>query len=91
MRQSAQHILSLALGLKITLVTGMLQVFSINIYALLDVDDTLSFVTLLVPNNFDVILDILIEPFSLTTLVGDSVAARRVFRSCPISLPNRFT
>ena len=33
----------------------------------------------------------LIEPFSLTTPVGDSVVARRIFRSCPISLSNRVT
>ena len=44
-------------------VTGILQVFFINIYALLYSDDTLSIVTSLVPNKFDIILNILIQPF----------------------------
>ncbi|XP_069148008.1 uncharacterized protein [Solanum lycopersicum] len=70
-------------------VTGMLQIFSIDVYALLDSRATLSFVTPLVAKRFDFLPDILIEPFSVTTSVGDSVVARRVFRSCPISLPNR--
>ena len=69
----------------------MLQVFSINVYGLLDPSDTLSFVTPLVVKNFDVLPDILIELFSVTTLVSGSVVARRVIRSCPISFPNRVT
>ena len=35
--------------------------------------------------------DVLIEPFLVTTSMGDSVVVRRVFRSFPISLPNRVT
>lgn len=62
----------------------MLQVFSINVYALLDPCATLSFLTPLVAKSFDVQSDIFIEPFSVTTLVSDSVLARRVFMSSPI-------
>ena len=73
------------------MVTGMLQVLSIDFYALLDPDATLSFVTPLVSRKFDVLPNVLIEPFLVTTSICDSVVARRVFRSCPISFPNRLT
>ena len=63
----------------------MLRVFSIDVYALLDPGVTLSFVTHLVAKKFNVIP---VEPFMVATRVCDSFVARRVFRSCPISLPN---
>ena len=69
----------------------MLQVFSINVYSLLDPGVTLSFVNPLRSKKFKVLHDVLIEPFSFTTQVGDSVMATRVFKSCPISFPNRVT
>ena len=69
-------------------VTGMLQIFSIDIYNLHDPGATLSFVTPLIAKKFDVLPNILIEPFSITTPMDDSVVARRVFRSCPVYLPN---
>ncbi|XP_015078461.1 uncharacterized protein LOC107022337 [Solanum pennellii] len=72
-------------------VTGILQIFSIIVYALLDPGATLSFVTPLVAMKFDVLPDILIEPFSVITPVGDSVVAKRVFRSFPLLLSNRVT
>ena len=40
----------------------MLQVFSINVYALLG--ETLSFLTFLVAMKLDMVLDVLDEPFS---------------------------
>jgi len=73
------------------LVTGMLQVFSINVYALLDPGATLSFVTPLVAMKFDVLPVELQEPFSVCTPIGNSVVARKVYRDCPISLSNRVT
>ena len=69
----------------------MLQGFSINVYALLDPGDTLSFITPQVARKFDVLPYILNEPFFVTTPVGDSIVARRVFRSYPIYFPNRVT
>ena len=69
----------------------MLQVFSINIYALLDPGVTFSFVTPLEATKFDVLPDVLVEPFSVSTLVGDSVVAKRVYKSYPILLSNRIT
>ena len=41
----------------------MLQLFSVNVYELLDTGATLYFVTTLVSGNFDVLPDVLIEPF----------------------------
>ena len=43
-------------------VTGMLQVFCIIVYALIDTDATLSFVTPLASRKFDILLDVLFEP-----------------------------
>ena len=71
------------------MVTGILKVFSIDIYALLDPGTNLSFVTPPVTNKFDILPDILHEPFIVSTLVGESVIAKRVYRNCPIMLPNR--
>ena len=72
-------------------VTDMLQMFSINVYALLDPDATLSFVTPLVSMNFDVLPDIFHEPLLVSTTMGDSILFKRVYRVCLVSLPNRVT
>ena len=72
-------------------VTSMLQVYTIDVYALVVPGATLSFVTPLVAKKFDVLPDIFGEPFVLTTPVGDSVVAKRVFGNFPISLLCRVT
>ena len=72
-------------------VTGMLQVFSFNVYAFIDIGDTLPFVTPLVARKFDVLPDALFEPFSVCTPIGDSIVAKRVSRKCLVMLPNRVT
>ena len=73
-------------------VTGMLQVLSIvEFYVLLDLGDTLYFVTLLISRKFDVLKNILNESFMVTTPVGESVVAMRVYGNCPIMLPNKVT
>ena len=69
----------------------MLQVFSLNIYVLLDSGTTLSFVTPLVARKFDILPDILIESFKVTTPVGELVVAKEYIENCPIILPNRVT
>ena len=70
------------------MVTSMLQVFYIDVNSLLYLNATLSFVTPLVAKNFDVLPNVLIEPFLVTTLASDSVVSRSVLRSfiyfCPI-------
>ena len=67
----------------------MLNIFSLDRYALLDPDATLSFLTPLVAKKFDILPDILHELFIVSTPVGESVVAKRVYRNCPIMLPNR--
>jgi len=72
-------------------VTGMLTVFHIDVYALLDSGATLSFVTPFIAMRFDVLPEVLLEPFSVSTPVGDSVVAKRLYRRCPIFLSHRVT
>ena len=73
------------------MVTGMLQFFSIDVYALLDLGNTLSFVTPMIARKFDILLYILNESFMVTTPVGKSVVVKRVYRNFPIMLHNRVT
>ena len=65
-------------------VTSMLQVFSINVYVFLDPSYILSFVTRLFDMKCDMLLDVFVETFLVSTPVGDSVVAKRVYRGCPI-------
>ena len=69
-------------------VTGILKVFSIDVYALLDPDSTLSFVTPLVGKKFDILHDILHENFIVFIPVDDSIVTKRVYRNYPIILVN---
>ncbi|WMV09711.1 hypothetical protein MTR67_003096 [Solanum verrucosum] len=39
----------------------------------------------------DVLPDVLIDPFSVSTLIGESIVAKRVYKSCPVSLSHRVT
>ena len=55
----------------------MLQVFTVNVYALLDSGATLSFGTPLVARKFDVLPNVFIEPFSVCYLIGDSVVNKK--------------
>ena len=53
------------------MVTCMFKVFSIDAYALLDPGATLSFVSPLIAKKFDILPDILHEPFIVSNLVGE--------------------
>ena len=70
-------------------VTGIFEVFSIDAYDLLDPGFNLSFVTPLVAKKFDILPDILHDPFIVSTPVGESVVAKRGYKNCPIMFPNR--
>ena len=59
-------------------VIGTSQVFSIDVYYLLFPGATLSFVTPLVASKFDILSNILIETFMVSTPVGELVVAKRV-------------
>lgn len=69
----------------------MLKVFQLDVYALLDPGATLSFVTPYVAMRFDVLSDVLLELFSISTSVSDSIVANRVYKKRPISLYHRVT
>ncbi|WMV19054.1 hypothetical protein MTR67_012439 [Solanum verrucosum] len=72
-------------------VTNMLKVFQLDVYSLLDLGATLSFVTPYVAMRFDVLPDVLLESFSASTPVGDSIVAKRLYRKCLVSLSHRVT
>ena len=62
----------------------MLKIFTLYVYSLVDPDATIFFVTPLVAKKFATLPDILHEPFLVSTVVGQSVAAKRVYQNCPI-------
>ena len=49
----------------------------------------MSFVTTFVPMQFEILPDVLNKPFMVSTLAGELVVAKRVFRNCPISLSHK--
>ena len=73
------------------MVIGLLKLFSIYVYVLPNKGTTLSFVIPFISKKFEILPDILNEPFIVFTWVSESVVAKRVFGNCPIMLPNRVT
>ncbi|XP_070040132.1 uncharacterized protein [Nicotiana tomentosiformis] len=71
-------------------VTGILSVFSYDIYALIDPGSTLSYVTLFVASKFGV-KPKLVKTFEVSTLVGDSVVVKQVYKGCIIVVHSRST
>ena len=69
----------------------MLQVFDLQVYALLYPRDNLSFVTPYIVVQFSVNPETLSEPFSVSTPVRDPVIARRVYRNCPVTVSQKVT
>ena len=67
----------------------MLKVFSIDVYSLLYPGATFSFVTPIAAKKFHILPDNLHEPYIVSTLVGELVVAKSVYRNCPIMFPNR--
>ena len=41
--------------------------------------------------NFDILPEQLLEPFSVSTPVGDSILAERVYRDCPVFINHKST
>ena len=60
------------------MVTGMLQVFSTSIYALLDPGSMLYFVTPLLALTFERLPEVLHDPIVVSTLLGENVRTSRV-------------
>ena len=65
--------------ISLNVLIGRLKVFSLDVYALLDPGATLSFVTPLVAKKFETLPDILHEPLVVSTPVGESVVAKRIY------------
>lgn len=73
------------------MVTSMLKVLHIDVYVLIDTGATFSIVTSYVAMRFDVLPDVLLEPFFVSTLIGDYMVSKKVDNRCIISLPHRVT
>ncbi|XP_070045431.1 uncharacterized protein [Nicotiana tomentosiformis] len=73
------------------IVTGILTVQSNDVYSLIDPGSTLSYVTPYVAMEFGIEPEQLYEPFSVSTPVGESILATRVYRDCDITLRGRDT
>ncbi|KAH0721575.1 hypothetical protein KY285_005148 [Solanum tuberosum] len=89
--QQRQQVAQLSREVSPDVVTGLLRVFDLDVYALLDPGATLSFVTPYIAVKFDVSPETLSEPFSVSTPVGDRVIARRVYKNCPITVSQKVT
>ncbi|XP_070029173.1 uncharacterized protein [Nicotiana sylvestris] len=70
---------------------GVLNVQSHDVFALINPDSTLSYVTPFVAMEFGIEPEQLHEPFSVSTPVGESILATRVYRSCVVTVCGRNT
>ena len=71
--------------------TGMIKVFTFDVYALLDPGVILSFVTPYVANQFEILPEKLCEPNCVSTPVGESILAKRVHHDCPVYVNHNST
>ena len=69
--------------------SGTLRVFDLDVNALLDPGDTLYFLTPYILVQFNVSLENISKPFSVSTLVNDPVISRRVYRNCPVTVSQK--
>ena len=67
-------------------VTGILSVLSHPVYALIDPGSTLSYVTSLVAEKFNRTPEFLVKSFEVSTPVGESIIAKRVYRNCIVTV-----
>ncbi|KAH0706063.1 hypothetical protein KY285_010594 [Solanum tuberosum] len=72
-------------------VTGTLSIFSHIIYVLIDPGSTLSYVTPLIAEKFKRTPELVVKPFEVSTPIGDSIIARRVYHNCIITVCDRDT
>ncbi|KAH0661672.1 hypothetical protein KY284_026603 [Solanum tuberosum] len=70
---------------------GTLFIFSHILYALIDPGSTLSYVTPLITENFKRTPELLVKPFEVSTPMGESIIARRVYRNCIVTVCDRDT
>ncbi|XP_075108932.1 uncharacterized protein LOC142180763 [Nicotiana tabacum] len=72
-------------------VTGTLTIFTFDVYALIDLGSTLSYVTSYIAKKFVIEPEKLCEPFEVSTPVGESVIARYIYKGCPVKVRHRLT
>ncbi|XP_070017395.1 uncharacterized protein [Nicotiana sylvestris] len=72
-------------------VTGILTVQSHDVYALIDTGSTLSYVTPFIAMEFGIVPHQLHAPFSVSTPVGESITAARVYRGFVVTVRGRDT
>ena len=72
-------------------IIAMIQVFNFFVFALVDLRASLSFVTFYVAINFGVLLEKLLEPFSVSTHVGESILGKREYHDCVIFVNHKST
>ncbi|XP_075080504.1 uncharacterized protein LOC142166003 [Nicotiana tabacum] len=70
---------------------GILSVFSIDIYALIDPGSTLSYISPFVASKWDREPELLQKSFEVSMPMGESVVVRRVYRSCDVKIHDRHT
>ncbi|XP_070045132.1 uncharacterized protein [Nicotiana tomentosiformis] len=70
---------------------SILTVHSHDVYALIDPGSTLSYVTPYVAMEFGIEPEQLHEPFSVSTTVGESIVAARVYRGCVVTVRGQDT
>jgi len=72
-------------------VTGTLSIFSHIVYVLIDPGSTLSYVTPLIAEKFKRTPECLVKPFEVSTPIGESIIARRVYRNYIVTVCDRDT
>ncbi|XP_070029884.1 uncharacterized protein [Nicotiana sylvestris] len=70
---------------------GILTFQSHDVYALIDAGSTLSYVTPFIAMGFRIEPDQLYEPFFVSTQVGKSITAARIYRGCVVKVRGRDT
>lgn len=71
------------------MVSGILQAFHFDVYALLNMGTTLSFITPYVVMQFDVSPKILSKPLSFFIHVSESVLAKWVYKNYHVSVSQK--
>ncbi|XP_070046555.1 uncharacterized protein [Nicotiana tomentosiformis] len=68
------------------IVTGMLIIFSHDACALIEPGSTLSCITPFVVGKFGIVPEILSDPFAVSTLVGELINSKWVYRGCMLTV-----
>lgn len=69
--------------------TGMLKVIFLDVYALLDLGATLSFMTLYIVVEFGIHLERLLDPFNVSYPVGEFILINSLYRLYSFNLSQR--